>query len=518
MFFVTDGFFRKNQNKTYKNRIGVSRVLCAYGNQFLWEWSDRNPPKRKYEINAPWFILYRRDIQDGSELFYGFDDTDPNRNYCDQPLLFFKNTTQIADFSLKPFADTAEELAWTIEPKIMANSDTDTSAISIEQCSPPDSFIAAKYARIVAMHISKNGDWDAVISASAYGYCFPYIAFNASLFMHTFPNDEDKVYSDELADCVYYIGYIIKHGFSPINIEEYHRFIYDPSWSDALFMAELKKYVLDAIAYYIPRVRYKYKLWQPNIFNSFVVTRVHNGDIVDVIFSKVGGGNVFPAAWSEWNERRRSDWIEYRNFVVDSQITKKQWTFPLNDQFSFRADGIDIKSIFEKDEHNEEHNIVDVNKQMRAALHGTLSFSECNFNFPSYIADSDNHVDPKAVELCLQEEADPTEIIGYYQPGIHPEYTVKQSEVEFTFSGNPFAQDENMYLDAWYRNTQPFNESVGLQYMFAKLNADSYLLGIRNGNLLKINSNGDFKVVLTNLKNFRLCKMKNIRHARESKE
>ena len=155
---------------------------------------------------------------------------------------------------------------------------------------------------------------------------------------------------------------------------------------------------------------------------------------------------------------------------------------------------------------------------MRAALHGTLSFSECNFNFPSYIGKFDDHVDPKAVELCQQLFADPTKIVGYFQPVIQPEYTIKQSEVEFTFFDNPFAQDENVYLDAWYRNTQPFNESVGLQYMFAKLNADSYLLGIRNGNLLKINSNGDFKVVLTNLKNFRLCKMKNIRHARESKE
>ena len=517
VLFATDGFFRENQRKTYKNRIGVSRILCANGTYALREWASREPPFRPYASNTPWFVEYRTELQDGSELSFGVDklnNSDPSVDDSDQHLRFFKDATPVADFSLKPFADTAAELAWTMEPKIMAKSSTDTTDVFLVQYSPPDSFIASKYARIVAMHIDKNGDWDAVISASAYGYCFPYIVFNVSLFLHTFPNDEDKVYSDELADAVYYVGNTIQNNYFPLNVERHPRFMYDSEWSDALFMSEFKKDVLDAAAYYIPRVRFKEKSWYPNIFNSFIVSRVHNGEVVDVIFSKVGGGNLLPLTGAEWNERRRSGRVEYRNFVVDSQITKKQWTFPLDDHFSFRADGLDIKSIFETDDKNGEHTIFDVDRQMRHALHGKLSFSECIFNFPSDIGVSDNYVDPKAVILSEQEAAKPDDVIGYFPFYVHLDYIVNCLGTEVNIFDNPFAQDENVYLDAWYRNTQPFNESVGLQYMFAKLNADSYLLGIRNGNLLKINSNGDFNVVLTNLKNFRLCKMKNIRHAR----
>ena len=521
VLFATDGFFRENQRKTYQNRIGVTHLLCANGTHSLREWASRNPPKRTYELNSPWFVLYRKELQDGSKLSFGvdkLDSSDPSVDDSDQHLRFFHDSTPVADFSLKPFADTAAELAWSMESKIMANSSTDTTSISLEQYSPPDSFIASKYARIVAMHIDKNGDWDALISASAYGYCFPYIDFNASLFMHTFPNYEEKVYSDELADAVYFVGNSIENQFFPLNVEQYPRFSYSPDWSDAVFMSEFKKDVLDAVAYYIPRVRFTYKLWRPNVFNSFVVTRVHNGDAVDVIFSKVGGGNVFPAAGAEWNERSRTDWIDYRNFVVDSVIDKKPWTFPLDDHFYFRADGIDIISIFETDEKNVEHTIFDVDSRMRDALHGEHFFSECLFNFPSHIGASDDYVDPKAVALSEQNSIEPDYIVGYFPPFVHPDYIIKCKDTEVNIHENPFALDENVYLDAWCRDDQPLNESLGLQYMFAKLNSDSYLLGIRNGNLLKVNSNGNFKVVLTNLKNFRLCKMKNIRHARESKE
>lgn len=521
LFLVTDGRYRENQVRRYTNNLYLRRYRCpaTLGDAFS-EFSVGTSDGRPTFACLVYTYAYN-----GSTVAFGLDpaqELPPELCNADRDIKFFRNGEQIGSFNLKSFADAAAELAWTIEPKIMANTSTDTAAINLtQQPAPPEAFIAMKYARVISMHVSKNGDWDAIISASAYGYCFPYLSLKASIFFASFPNDEYKTFSDELERCMNIFDEVVEEGwYDTLTFELYPPFTGDKKDDNGDWTEEYKAYVLQKAAFSVPRARFTYKVWYPILFNSFIVTRVHNGEIVEVIQSNAGGGLTVELRELEWDEKHLEPESVFTDFVAESAPPlKKEWTFPLDDEFYFRADGIRIKSIFARDG---DEKILDIAPATAQTLHGVYYFYETSFIFPTRFvypktADSSN-TDSRAQHFASAMSTPLNSVFNRYILRPMPMYHIALADYTEDEAGGYFKDYSNVYLDAWYRwgpDHFPLSESLGLQHVFVKLRGGACLLGIHGGNLIKINADGTVDVILHDLKNFRLHEMRKITRAKD---
>ena len=361
----------------------------------------------------------------------------------------------------------------------------------VQQPDPPSNFIASSYARIVTLHIDKAGNWDAVITASAYGYCFPYLAFDASLFWRSFSNYEDLTYFYPLYQCLRrFERSLFRLDPKPpvsLDVERYPQSGYSLGEH-----SEWERYVLDAIAYYIPRVRFRYHVWYPMLFSAFKLLRVHNGKVTDTIFSNAFGGREISESVPggrgalKWDERGVYSY-SYDFTVADAEI-KNKWEFPLNDDFYFRADGLKIEAIYNADGQK----VVDVPDAVNDLLHG--DYYEAYFAAPLSIYEKLDEVASKTWNaLTLPEIRDRFIPIprAIYKPSAPQDASYK-------------------YLSGWFRRN---HDDLRISHCFAELRGGKYLLGIREGKLVTFTADGDITEVADGLKNFRLQEMKNINRA-----
>ncbi len=265
---MTDGFYRKNRYVTYNNHLYVHRYSYTQGHE-----NESLPEQYVHSV------CYSVSTYVGQQIELGIDIPDE-----DTDVIFYRDGEKFNQLNLKQFADEAENLALEVKDKIMAKSAENIQAANADiiakgiptteilnyfkQPSPPDDFIASTYARVAMLKIQPNGDYDAVIVASSYGYCFPYLTFNGSAFLHSFPNGENASFNSDLEQCMQiFENNVFDEEISPrtlpvaLNIIKYPRFTGDKKDDDGNYTDEYKRYILNKVAYYIPRARFKYKNW-----------------------------------------------------------------------------------------------------------------------------------------------------------------------------------------------------------------------------------------------------------------
>lgn len=489
---ATDGFYRQNQTVTYKNHLYLLRAW------FPADWYPVDPVNGNWhpsadELANDWryslTALFYTD--EGEEITFGTNATNENSD-----AVFFYNGSETSRVNLKQYADLAEAAALAVQSAIMAKSMKDATTFNlVQQPDPPNNFIASSYARIVTLHLDKSGNWDAVIAASAYGYCFPYLAFDASLFFRSFPNFEDLTFSEPLAQCLrrFERMYFQLDPGPPVylDIEQYPQSGYNFGNGE-----ERERYVLDAIAYYIPRARFRYHVWFPMLFSAFKLLRVHNGVVTDTIFSNAFGGREISESVPggdgtlKWDERGAYSY-RFDDFVVAETEVKNKWDFPISDDFYFRADGLKIETIYRTDGQK----VVDVPDAVNALLHD--DYYEAYFASPLSIY---KKLDTVASEIFT----------SITLPRIRDRFIpIPRAIYKSTAPTDP----SYAYLSGWFRRN---HDDLRISHCFAELRDGRYLLGIRDGKLIVFTEDGEVTEVADGLKNFRLCEMKNIKRARKT--
>lgn len=512
LFVVTVGYYEDGDTVEYNNtlwffKVRIPIIESEYVEKDLLEYINNGEPT--------FGVCEEPQTFSGEKMRLGYYIGDQNRN-CN--IKFFKNNDLIAQLDLKPFADDAEALAWTVEPKIMSESYKGVEAINLcGQPEPPESFIGHKTARVVSVYIDKKGNWDAVIQASAFGYCFPYKEFKGSIFYYAFPNGEDEEYDRLLEKCTDIADELIDDYWGEkLNIEKYPAPTGDKT----------EDYILDKVAYYIDKGRFTHKIWYPVVFNSFIVSRVHNGRLVDTIRSNAGGG--LKMKWyvtpdiNEWDEKSVEQHMDFEDFVIDDITpTIKKWDFPIDEKFYFRAEGTKLKAIFATQNGQK---ILDVSDAVLNALYDPMFFYETNFIFPTLldvimVTKTQEWVDANAADIGQSIGVDETYLRGrtIRLPRLHYQIeTHNDSEEEYDIY---FGSTETEYLDGWYRmpgyTSLQYEEAIEFHPVFTRLLNGTCLLGMHNGVLLEIDIKGNVKTILQKLCNFRLREMKNIVKARK---
>ncbi len=509
LLFAVGGNYRKN------NFVQLNNQLFA-----LTHWAVANSDYYK--------VIKKLDMRTGSLVTYGVDKDDENSS-----LDFYRNGQLINSVDFKQFADLAENLAVNIKNQIMAESYKEENAVNfVNQPEPPNNFIASSYARIAVLYLHPNGDWDAVITASSYGYCFPYHTFDGSVFWNSFRNNEDKTFSDNLISCVNNFEKTVFRDKSlpfTLNIRQYPDFGADTKDDSGNYTANYKKYILDKVAYYIPLARFRHTRWFPMVFTAFNVVKVHNGNIVQTIFSDAGGGIVdfpqyFPFAYS-WSERTfptiNALTYDYKFYKHIPQI-KNNWRFPIADNWEYEADGLKILSL-----HNTQNGkVFSVPADVNTALHFQHYEAYALHPFGCYYGDAD----PRAQNWTSYSFND---ILARYIVKPLPVYDFVNADQTYELQTKVPKTEDGLYLSHWYRyyddayqvtdspwfkyyNDVYQGEELRLSHCFAKLNGDKFLIGVLGGYLLKVHGDS-FEPVGYNLHNFRLCELKNINKAKGGK-
>lgn len=504
LYFATDGVYRKNKSVTYNNHLFIAGYFKTSGHldDQISEVTPLNLVHAVYIAPTPYV---------GDEIKLGVDD--PNEN---KDITFYKNDQIINSVNLKQYADLAEDLALQIKNQIMAESLKEENAVNwAQQPSPPESFIASSYARVVTLNIQKNGDWDAVITTSAYGYCFPYYTFDGSIFAGSFPSGEDKIADKDLVECyqnfenVVFGGYAFMPSRLPFNphITRYPEYAGDKIDDETgEYTQGYKNHAKNAIAYYIPLARFRHYIWFPMLFSSCIVLKIHNGEIETTIYSEAGGGSVIESNGivTEWNEKGRiyNSWSIFRKRITNDK--EKKWEFPLVDDWHFKADGLQIKSIFNS-------NItIEVSQDINALLHSNSIYYEAYLKYPllTYTAK-----DQTAIELAktYTDTNNPEVFHGFYFPKVRLFYHIVSAEDAWNEYNFAPKKDSNKFLSGWFRQDDEkyTGDEIRLNHCFSKLSGDKYIIGVKDGKLIKVDGN-NIEVLGDGLKNFRLREMKNI--------
>ena len=518
LYTVTEGFYFKNQAKIYKNPLHTGK----------YTYTSEYPPGSAVVGKMPPFNVLGKFIpHDGEELTLGAGVTDTDitisyegekvtvvsENEKNDSVIFYKNEQPFKVANLKPYAELAAQKAIEIKNKIMEKSNKNENAINYMKLpEPPKDFVASLYARISALNIKKNGDWDAIISTSAYGYCFPYLTYDVSIFPASFPNFEDKVFSEALEECMRNFDIIVftENSYPELNIEKYPDFVGTKKDENGNWTAAYKQYVLDKVEYYLPLAKFKYYYWYPQMFCSFLILKVHNGEIEDTIQSAIGGGSAISANTISWNERITTTNASYA-FIIKSEQNKKKYNFPIDDQYYFMADGLKIEEIY-RSEKNEK--IVNVSENTNLELHD--NYYEANFILPLQTYTT---VDNIAQSLADNLNHSLAAIWGrsIHKIRLHYKFISPVNEEEI-YDKYP-KKGEYSYLNAWFQKGDDedtdLNHALNFNHCFCELRGGAYLIGIHGGKLLKVDSNGNIEIIADKLKNFRLRKLKNMAKAKK---
>ena len=394
------------------------------------------------------------------------------------------------------------------------------------QPDPPQNSIVSSYARVVMMHVSPNGDWDAVISASAYGYAFIYLtAPSVSVFFGSFANGEDKIFSSDLLTCATALDKSLweENNFPFLSqIQKYPDFS-GTKTSSGDYTAEYKQYILDKIAYYIPLVKFKYYLWYPAMFSACRILRVHNGEITDIIEE-----NYTYGAWHQiefWDEKStgwQRSWEvpeiksllpEYSMPIRPKSVT---WQFPIDDDYYFKAKQLDIQAIYD----SKGKKVFDVTAEMNRSIHDKWYSAYATVDklqmgsiyalkpYMSYYAnDPDNwHNKEILLPIVWMTKFDAGDALNDNDIG-------KTQDSSF-----PLAGQENLrYLSGWFKDEgTPDEYGEVLINCFTPLTKNKFLLGARKGKLCLIDAEqNSFEDLGDNLKNFRLFKLNNMAKAKK---
>lgn len=518
-FFVAkEGFFLKNQTRSWRNPLWYSDIT------FNTKVSDLQDI-----VNGicPFSVLGQFNYGAGKTLYLGPQDylgEDKNDD-----IVITKNDIVFSRFNLKTFADLTVDEALSVRDKIMAQSVKEGFNL-INTDTPPDSFIASVFARPLAFNINQNGDWDALIYSSAYGFCFPYFSFDYSMFTGSFPNGEDKVFSENLIDCLnLFERQVFTNRIIPLDFERYPNFIGETKDDEDNYLPEYKQYILDKCAYYVPKARFKHNLWFPALFTASILFKVHNGSIIDILRTFSGGGiyNSY-LAYLECNETR----IVTRNVCkisVDTKNVRKPIEFPIDDNYYFIMNDARFSAI-----HNSQgEKILDL-----SGLLG-LDFGQTDEYYiscpPSLTIPSVRIIDPFADYWASQWGTSRSYIqnqntVSFWEFCDIPLLTYKifsPESVEPSWSPFYVFPDSLQGHCGWLKFRQlrkpistaydffasdnlfsGFFDWFRLKPCFAVLNGGQFLFGLRGYPLYKIDANGNAELLCYELKNFRLNKLK----------
>ncbi len=358
LWTVTDGEYRDCKTITFDNHMyTIDRTKDVN------EPDDDDHEIENYEDLSDLGLLYtyctylRVNSHIGAEITLGASNDSINN-----PVTIYKGEEEITKINLVFYANTAKEKSLENRDKIMAKSTnpyTSGAVNFIKQPNPPESFVASTCARVLSFRINKKGDWDAIIMASAYGYCFPYLVLNASVILTTFnaAYGGSREFSKRLERCKENIERSLfrESTYSFLEVEKYPEFqgtVKDPETGE--YTEEYKLCIQNAIEYYIPLVRFKQYEWYIVAFGASMLFHVHNGEIVTTMQVRNLIGNlVWP--WRDWDESHgyhamiingREYKLSDTTFVNDSTPdVLEEWQFPIDDDFYLLGKGAFITGI-----------------------------------------------------------------------------------------------------------------------------------------------------------------------------
>lgn len=504
---VTEGLYRKNQYVKYLRHLFVS---YHYGVPFTYLGSEA------YAV----FTNVR--AYQGEEVTLGVTSDSIN-----QTAKVYKDNKLVEEIDLKPYADFISEKCWNVERQLMQLSQNN-GANYTRQPAPPQSFIASNYARIVSFRIHQNGDWDAIIFATATGYCFPYALSDGSVLDATFnaTAGATTTFSEALAACVENIELTIfsDNNFPFLQIEKYPTFKGVKKNGDK-YTSEYKNYVENAIVYYIPRVRFKFAVWYPVNFGASCLLRVHNGEIISTMRLHAGGGNKVRSEY-EWNETQKIYYVPH-TFSVVSPPEENEWTFPITDNFYCAGVGNKIQSVCD-----ETNNVV-------------IDLENLKLNVGEYLEVSyplDNYYDHEDSQKMILAERTGLDYRAFRESFValpEPEYLIydkdgtswekfwtfssintlipqggenKNKEIFSNYCPNLQNQEDYFFMDGFF-DRKSDDGFFRFNPCLAKLTNTKYLFGVHGGEIFAEQNNSWVRG--NKLKNFRLRELKNFSKAKK---
>lgn len=502
LFVVTDGFFRKNQTVKYHNHL--------YRSSYTKLSSDEDD---NLVDSHPYRVESNLDAYQGEEITLGVESAD-----IDTTAKIYKNNSLVEEIYLKPYSDFVIEKCWSAEQEIMAQSDA-SSVNYLKQPAPPESFIASSYARIVSFRIADTGDWDAIVFAAAYGYCFPYVSANGSVFQAIFNSQvgSEKTFNKNLIECLRNLEYNIfsRNYFPFLNIEKFPSFTGDVfvDGSNDEYTQEYQAYIESKLEYYIPLVRFKYSFWSPVNFSSSCLLRVHNGEIETIMKLDIGGGNLITIP-REWNEEQGT--FNVKHTIQSTKVTNQNyWTFPLTDGFYCTGTGSNILTIF----NNKNKNIL----YLKGAGINIGKFLEIDYPVKNYSSRLDSQAEsvaqiaPVGLSYVWNRFILTPQLNCYYYDNSGTRY-LKNIDVSFLTQNFPnLKNSEDYFLMNGFFDYFSVDGLFRFNPCISKLSDENYLFGVHDAELFFVGKE-QRGLLATKLKNFRLRELKNLSIAKEKSQ
>lgn len=498
LYVATDGQYRENHTTKYNHHIFIG---YHNGEQFA--------------ADGPHWVNSYIETHIGEEVTLGVEAAP-----IDASAAIYKNGEPIDEFKLNTFADMVTAKSLEARNKIMsrsANMDADGNLLPeppdgvnrMQQPPPPEAFIAAVDARILTFKFDQQGEWDAIITASAYGYCFPFLYLQGSVLEPTFTSTTPE-FDGYLQDCIEDLEtYIFTRKYYPfLNIKKYSPRFTGKISINGYYTTAYANWATKAIAYYIPLVRYTFFEWLPAAFGASMLFHVHNGEIVTVMQSRCGGGNTVHT-YGSWDEIRHYD-RDDSTFEIGVDLEENDWRFPIGDKIFLGGFGSEFTGFFD-DAGNKLADVPPINQRIHFE--------------PEYPFTYSLHYDAVAKELYTDIGA--PNINAVHRAVVclpSPRYSYQENGT--TYSTEKFP-DEYFSLPALkpYRFLNEFFDEKATTdinrdglYRFnpscEKLRGDKFLFGIYGEKLYLGNSDG-WQEIGDGLKNFRLRELKNIRKAKK---
>lgn len=509
LYVATEGIYKKNQQVTYNHLMYTNTLV------YPAEYTE------EVDMDSGLFPYHTpSDIHFCPGDLLSLGNTYSNKN---DDIVIYKNGTEIVRHNLKSYADAAVDLALPVKNQIMQQSSKEGLSL-FRTDSPPDDFIASAYAWIVAFNIKTNGDWDALINASAYGYCFPYVSFNGSAFAASFPNDEDKVFSNYLEHFMrIFENYVFNQQVIPLQIEQYPAFTGIKIDENGNFTAEYQQYVLDKCAYYIPLVRFRHNIWFPALFCASLLFKVHNGVIVDTLIEyKEGALYTEFLPFIDWNEKAftvSTNPLDNKNHagkvsIINinlTRMTRKPITFPIGDNYYFKVGNEQFEAIYD----NDNNEILDLSDLDRRIINDffTETYHICYYGESSLSRYTRFSIDNTASTWASQRNVSVNKILNKEKVIVDRLYSYITNYYH-PFGHNSISLDDQISSEffkhnGWIQSISNSNEDIRLiKLCLSVLTRDRFLLGVKDFGLYLINPNGETKKLGNGLKNFRLSKLK----------